>query len=123
MDNLWYKNIKKSRLTPPDYVFGIVWTFLYILLFVYYYLNITYGFFSQSMLFFYLQMMINVCWTYVFFQRKMLKTAFSMIVVIIIASLLSIYYLKNKQLGILLIPYILWLCLAGYLNLYIILNT
>ena len=123
MDNLWYKNIKKSRLTPPDYVFGIVWTFLYILLFVYYYLNITYGFFSKSMLFFYLQMMINVCWTYVFFQRKMLKTAFSMIVVIIIASLLSIYYLKNKQLGILLIPYILWLCLAGYLNLYIILNT
>ena len=36
----WYKNLKKSPLTPPDYVFGIVWPILYLLLLIYFLLGL-----------------------------------------------------------------------------------
>ena len=118
----WYKKIKKSKLTPPDYVFGIVWSILYLLLIIFFlfaYKNKEY----KALIFFVIQFILNLSWTTIFFKLKMLKLGLVIIVSIIILSLLCIYNLKNINVSVFLIPYLLWLCLAGYLNLYIVINN
>lgn len=118
----WYKNIKKSKLTPPDYVFGIVWPILYLLLIIFFlfaYRNKEY----KALIFFAIQFILNLSWTTIFFRLKMLKLGFVIILSIIILSLLCIYNLKNINIGIFMIPYLLWLSLASYLNLFILLNN
>ena len=122
----WYKNLKKSNLTPPNYVFGIVWPILYFLLLIYFILAIQ----EKNLLpliYFVIQMVLNLFWTTIFFRKKNLKLAMIMILFILFFTILSgieMYYKNNNLiLALLLVPYVLWLIFAGYLNLYIILNN
>lgn len=124
-DRNWYKKIKKSKLTPPSYVFGIVWTILYILLTIYFVLGLTQKGSERALMYFGAQMILNFAWTYVFFTERQLQLSFLMILAIIALSIKSMMemHVINPKLVYLLIPYIGWLCLAGYLNLYIIINN
>ena len=122
----WYKNLKQSRFTPPGYVFSIVWRILYFLLAIYFILLLNPKFYNEkAVMYFLIQMVINFTWTYVFFRKRMLKTAWLMIVLMIIFTVLSLIESrkKNKLLGLILIPYITWLCIALYFNSYIIVNN
>jgi len=124
----FYKNLKKSKLNPPNYVFGIVWTFLYILLIISFILiwkDKKCFPFCRPLFLFIVQIILNLAWTTIFFRFKKIKLA---LVITIIILLLTIYiffdfYKINKYAAYLLIPYILWLCFAIYLNLYIIMNN
>ena len=82
----WYNSLKKSKLTPPGYVFGIVWPILYVLLAVSFLLTIKspkcIGFCSP-LVFFTAQMALNFIWTTVFFRMKMIKTALLLIYAIL----------------------------------------
>lgn len=125
IDN-WYKNLNKSNLTPPNYVFGIIWPILYFLLLIYFILAIQ----EKNILpliYFVIQMVLNLFWTTIFFRKKNLKLAMTMILFILFFTILSgieMYYKNNNLLlALLLVPYVLWLIFAGYLNLYIILNN
>lgn len=125
-DRGWYKTLNKSKLTPPGYVFGLVWTVLYILLFVFFVLCIRELPKSQLALsYFIVQMLINVCWTYIFFTKKQLRLALTMIILIIIFTGLCMYEIGkiNYSLVFLLVPYVAWLLLASYFNIYILLNN
>ena len=122
----WYKNLKKSPLTPPDYVFGIVWPILYLLLLVYFLLGLK----EQNIIplvYFIIQMILNLIWTSVFFKKKQINLAMYMLVVILFFTILSALEMYNKNnniiLPLLLVPYILWLSFASYLNFYIIVNN
>lgn len=121
----WYKKIKKSSLTPPGYVFGIVWTVLYILLTIYFVLGLTQKGSERALLYFGAQMILNLSWTYVFFTEQQLLLSFVMILAIIALTIKSMIemYIVNPKLVYLLVPYIGWLCLAGYLNLYIVVKN
>ena len=124
----WYKTLKRSKLSPPDYVFGIVWPILYTMMAVSLYITITnkkcIGF-CRPLPFFFIQLAFNLMWTTVFFKMKMKRAALGLIFLILFFTiltykeLLSISVLSAK----LLIPYLLWLSFAGYLNLYIVLNN
>lgn len=122
----WYKNLKKSPLTPPDYVFGIVWPILYLQLIIYFLLGLK----EQNlipMIYFMIQMILNILWTTVFFKKKQINLAMYMLVVILFFTILSALEMYNKNnniiLPLLLVPYILWLSFASYLNFYIIINN
>ena len=121
----WYKNQKKSSLTPPGYVFGIAWSILYVILAIYFVLALNVPGSQKALTYFVIQMLFNISWTYVFFNRKLQVTAFVMILVMILFSVLSMVemFKLNKMIALLLIPYIAWLCFASYLNGYIILNN
>ena len=121
----WYKKLNKSSLSPPGYVFGIVWTILYILLTIYFVMGLTQKGSSMSLKYFGAQMILNFTWTYIFFTKRLMLLSFTMILAIIALSIKSMMemYSVNKKLVYLLVPYIAWLCLAGYLNLYIILHN
>jgi translocator protein len=125
VDRKWYKNLKQSKLSPPSYVFGIVWTFLYILLALYFIFAISIKGTKYAIIYFVLQMIVNLSWTYVFFKRRNFSLALGMTIFMILATAMSMWemFKINKLLPLLLVPYILWLCLAGYLNWFIIVKN
>lgn len=121
----WYKKQKKSSLTPPGYVFGIAWSILYVILAIYFVLALNTPGSQIALAYFIVQMLFNISWTYVFFNRKLQVTALVMILVMILFSILSMMemFKLNKMVALLLIPYISWLCFATYLNGYIIIKN
>lgn len=124
----WYLSLKKSKLTPPGYVFGIVWPILYLLLGISFLLTIRspkcIGFCSP-LVFFTAQMILNLIWTTVFFKMKMMKTALLLIYAIIALTIIAFMKMLpvNRNAALLLIPYLLWLSFASYLNLYIVVKN
>ena len=128
MDKKWYDNLKKSKYSPPDKVFGIVWPILYLLMIISFYLVISdkecYPY-CNALNFFILQLILNLSWTTIFFKMKKIKLAFLAIITILILTVITFYkfYKINKFGSYLLIPYILWLSFASYLNLHIVINN
>ena len=124
----WYLSLNKSKLTPPGYVFGIVWPILYLLLGISFLLTIKspkcIGFCSP-LVFFTAQMILNLIWTTVFFRMKMMKTALLLIYAIIALTIIAFMKMLsvNRTAALLLIPYLLWLSFASYLNLYIVVKN
>lgn len=127
-DKKWYDDLNKSSLTPPSYVFGIVWPLLYVSL-------IAYGVvtsiddkclgFCTPLIFFTIQMVLNLAWTTIFFRLRMLKTAFIIILVMIALTTVTMYETWKLEMNYfyILIPYILWISFASYLNGYIVFNN
>ena len=127
INKLWYKNLKRSPLSPPDYVFKLVWPLLYTLLTISFVILITdskcVGI-CKPIPFFIIQMIFNLMWTTVFFRYQMIRTALALTFTIIFFTLLTFSEMNkiNKIAAYLLIPYILWLCIAAYLNFYIVIK-
>ena len=125
-DNLWYKNLNKSPLNPPDYIFPIVWTILYIMIIISGYNYIknnstdTYG-----ISIFFIHLFFDIIWSYLFFTLKNPKIAFVDLILLWGTLLLTIihFYKKDKFSAYMLIPYFVWISFAGYLNLHIIANN
>lgn len=115
----FYKELVKPPLAPPGWIFGIAWTILYALLgaTLYY---IVKNKDQKSLLFYISQLAINFIWSFVFFNFQMFILAYVMIL-IILGLTIALFYINRKSKFIcLLIPYILWLMFASYLNLGII---
>jgi len=124
--DLWYKNLVKSPLTPPDYIFPIVWTILYIMIIISGYNYIknnptdTYG-----IRIFFAQLFFNIIWSYLFFTVKNPKLALVDLILLWSTLLLTInhFYKKDRFSADMLIPYFVWVSFAGYLNLFIVINN
>lgn len=123
---LWYKYLEKSKLTPPDWVFSVVWPLLYASIIAYYVLMILYTscfhFQCIPLILFTIQMCLNFLWPVVFFRYQKLKPAFIIILLMIGLTYATIYYssLININYTCILIPYALWITFASYLNGYIV---
>jgi len=120
----WYDKIEKSSLTPPKYVFGIVWPILYLLMFVSFnlvYRNEKCYQFCDPLKYFMVQFVLNITWTTLFFKYKMTKTALFSLFIMIMFTLITIlqFYQISNVAAYLLIPYLLWICFASYLTSYI----
>jgi benzodiazapine receptor len=120
--NNWYRNLKKSNFQPPGYVFGIAWTIIYLLigysiyLFVIYYKN-NY-LFNLALIIFIIQMFLNYSWTYVLNKFKNLRLSFYHIILITVFVIINVklFYRIKPIMGILLVPYMLWLLFASFLS-------
>ena len=118
----FYKELIKPPLAPPGYLFGIVWTILFILIGISYFLVKlkTEGIdISDIDFWYYLQLIINFFWSIFFFKNEALTFSFIWLVFLLIAVVITFlkFYKVNKISAYLLIPYILWIIFAGYLNL------
>lgn len=121
----WYNTLEKSPLSPPNYVFGIVWPILYVMMFLSLYLVWTnqkcYPYCPPITLFI-VHLALNMMWTTIFFKWQMPKLA--LLDLILILGLVGLSYTQFYQIqkvsAYLLIPYLLWLCFALHLNLYIV---
>jgi len=127
-DQKWYNNLKKPSLTPPDIVFPIAWTILYILLgFNALYIYNSYKGktldkeFNTYFIIYEIQLILNFVWGWVFFGLKNLQLALLIVVILILLTIyLMIHSWKvNKKAFWLLVPYFVWITFASYLNFYI----
>ncbi|HFL3433127.1 TPA: TspO/MBR family protein [Legionella pneumophila] len=117
----WYEELNKSGLTPPGPVFSIVWSILYALLAIVAWVLWCSRNESEMRSVFYLysvQMLMNWAWTPLFFVLHWTGLGFLWILVMAGLTGLLILSLKNKKesLAILLLPYLVWLLFAAYLN-------
>jgi tryptophan-rich sensory protein len=123
----WYNGLDKSSITPPSIVFPIVWTALYISIIISFLLFILQDGLSDRMAitFFIIQMVLNLLWTPVFFRLHMIKLSLFIVILMWIFILLTILRFTKKVpiAGYLLIPYLIWVSLAIYLNGYIYYNN
>jgi translocator protein len=119
----WYATIQKPSFNPPNWIFGPVWTTLYILMGVSIYLILQkkskYGNTASSL--FSIQLALNIFWSIIFFSFHSPFLAFIDIIILWFCILLTIiYFLKiSKPASYLLIPYLLWVSFASVLNFYI----
>lgn len=126
-DSIWFQNLIRPELAPPDWLFAPVWIVLYITIFVSFVLYCIKKVQDKKTgyLFFCVQLLLNLTWTPVFFVLKNILLAFIIIVLLDIFVYLTIqkFYSISKLAGILLIPYLLWILFATYLNgAYLVLN-
>tara|TARA_Y100000385_G_scaffold21722_1_gene21264 strand:+ start:587 stop:982 length:396 start_codon:yes stop_codon:yes gene_type:complete len=119
-NDLWYQELNKSSLNPPGYIFGIVWPILYILMSI-----SAFRTFSETRKLFLIQLFFNAIWSWLFFAFHMPIVALLNIWILIALNIkLYVSMLRIDTIsGILFIPYIVWLCFASYLNLFIVLNN
>lgn len=113
----WYKCIKPT-LTPPNFVFPIVWTILYILIAIVlanqiYTPHKKYSFIIY--LLFAANLTLNVLWSFAYFGRRNIKIAFVIILLIIISASCIMAFLPYKD-QLLFFPYLVWLLFATLLN-------
>ena len=114
-----YGDIIKPPLSPPSYIFPIVWTILYILMGISYFVATKdNGNDKELNQIYILQLLVNFFWPIIFFVLKMYFTAFFWIILLIILVIIMIKELlkNNKISGYLQIPYLVWLLFATYLN-------
>lgn len=118
-----FEQISKPSLSPPAWLFPVVWTILFTLMGIASYLVVTAnaGIKQQgsALKFYALQLIFNFFWSIWFFNLQAYWFAFVWLVallILIIATTIKFWQI-SKLAGILLLPYIAWVTFAGYLNL------
>ena len=115
----WYATLNKPVFSPPNWVFAPVWTILYIMMGLSLYLIWTK---KKVPTIFWIQLILNVAWSIIFFGLKNPTLALIDIVALWTAIFVTIksFYKINRLAGNLLIPYLLWVTFASILNLAIV---
>ena len=117
----FYETLTKPALAPPGVIFGIVWPILYILMGIAYYLIKKKNSFRDvdASFWHYTQLFFNFFWSIIFFRFESLWFSFFWLVLLFVSIIITFIKFKsiNKTSAYLLIPYILWVIFAGYLNL------
>ena len=114
-----YSDYIKPPLSPAGFLFPIVWTILYILMGIsYYLLNKNSNPNTKTKFIYYSQLLVNSLWSIIFFlfKLKLLSVLWIIILVILITLMISNFYDYNKTSAYLNIPYLLWCLFATYLT-------
>jgi len=141
----WYGGLNKPSFSPPNWIFGPVWTALFVLMGISLYLvwskkwrvknelrfkdrkpanKLSQKFLSGSwqkaniILIFVLQLVLNVLWSIIFFGFHFPGLAFFELLMLWFAIVFTIvnFYRVSKSAAWLLLPYVLWVSFAGILN-------
>lgn len=119
---MMFEYIEKPPLSPPQWLFPIAWTLLYILMGIASYL--VYKAHKpntqkrRALLIYSVQLAMNFVWPIIFFNTENLLLALIWIAVMLILVLLTTvsFFKTDKRAGVLLLPYVLWTAFATYLN-------
>jgi tryptophan-rich sensory protein len=121
----WYSTLNKPFFNPPNWVFGPVWTLLYVLMGISAYLVYEKGFKQKkvriALAMFDIQLFLNVLWSLLFFGLQ--SPLYGLLCIIAlwfsIALTMAKFYKISRTAGSLMIPYLLWVSFASILNLFI----
>ena len=118
----WYAGLQKPSFNPPAWLFGPVWTLLYILMGISLWLVIRGGISSrpvqQAVALFAVQLGLNLAWSIIFFGMHLIAAAFIEILILfafIVATTLTFKRI-NPSAGWLFVPYICWTAFASVLT-------
>lgn len=114
----WYRCIKPKYLTPPGWVFPIVWTTLYFILFLVLGRAIKQKNWVLSGLML-ISLVLNVVWCWLYFGERMVNSAMFVIGVLVALAFAMVIYSwsqGDRHAAKMLLPYTAWLCFASLLN-------
>lgn len=121
-DKEWYDSLIKPKSQPPDWIFKLVWTFLYILMLVALIIVLISPFRLISSvlayLLFFAQIGVNLQWAPAFFKEHNLRKAFGLSALLVILVFLTMFVFLHisKLAGVLFIPYFFWCAFACFLS-------
>lgn len=120
--NTWYQEIDKPSWQPPGWVFGPVWTLLYVLMGVALYLvwksDAPVKTKRMAITLWIIQLVFNFFWSFIFFRQHQIDWALAEILVLWFFILLTIIYFSriSKLAAWLMVPYISWVSFASLLT-------
>ncbi len=118
----WYQTINKPSWNPPNWIFGPVWTTLYVLMGIALYLvwkaEASMILKKTAISLFAVQLLLNFFWSFIFFNQQEIGWALVEIIAMWVFILLTIFAFANvsKTAAWLLVPYISWVSFATILN-------
>ena len=114
----WYAALHKPEWNPPSWIFGPVWTLLYLLMAIAAWLVWKRDGWRHPMLLYVVQLVLNAAWTPIFFGAHQLGWALAEIIALWAAILLTLlaFLRVNKTAGLMLAPYLAWVTFAAFLN-------
>ncbi len=118
----WYTTLEKPWFTPPGSIISAVWIILFALmglsLFLIWQKGISSANTKIALGVFAFQLLVNILWSYVFFSLQSPLAAFVVILflwLLIMQCIIRFWYIR-KEAALLLVPYILWVSFAAFLN-------
>ncbi len=113
-----YDVLTKPPFALPNNLFSVVWGILYLTMGIGLLLYLKSNYTQDGVMLFAFQLLLNFFWPIVFFNFRAFLAAFILLLVlfIFVAITVSTFYKTRKSSGIILIPYLLFLIYAGYLN-------
>lgn len=117
-----YKLLNQPALAPPAEIFPIVWTILFVLMGIASYLvyvsDANPKAITNALRLYGIQLIMNFCWSIVFFNLGWYLFAFIWLLLLwlVILATTWMFYKISKPAGYMMIPYVLWVTFAAYLN-------
>ena len=120
-DNPWFAALAKPDFTPPGWMFGVAWSLLYLMMGVALVLVLAARGArgrQAAIVAFLVQLALNLAWSPLFFGAHQIRPALFLIVAILVAAAVTtvLFWKVRRVAGLLMIPYLAWLCLALALN-------
>ncbi len=120
----WYPLLNKSSLTPPGWVFSVVWSLLYVLIGISAALLYNSHGVSKRVLLplFAIQLLFNVMWSFCFFTMQSILLGLAVMFILLVlatAYFIGLLWMERWS-ALFFFPYLLWLCFATYLNTYML---
>ena len=120
--SLWYTSLHQAPWTPPGWVFGVAWTTIMLCFSIY----LGFLFLKENKkklkIIYSIQVILNVSWNYLFFNQHLV--ALALLSIVLLTAVVFYFFFKGshnlKKIRYLLVPYMIWLCIATSLNLYIL---
>ena len=117
----WYQSLQQPSFMPPDWLFGLAWGILYVLMGVAAFMLTKQGLLPQvrkPLVLFVAQLAVNALWTPVFFGQKEIGLALVVLSVLVLLNLwlLKLLWRPCRSAFWISVPYVLWLCFAWVLN-------
>ena len=135
--NTWYNMLNKPLFTPPSEYFVIIWPILYVLIIISYILVLcskcrqfnSYDYFCENKkkasIVFFVQILLNLLWSFFFFNMRSMTVALVDVILLFVVLIyqMIIFYKISKLSALLLVPYLIQVIFAIYLNIgFIVLN-
>jgi tryptophan-rich sensory protein len=117
----WYAKLRKPAITPPNWIFGPVWTVLYLLMAISAWLvwrNAGWPGARFALVLFFLQLALNVAWSGLFFGLRRPAAALIEILLLWAAIVATAFAFRPLSMAAfwLMVPYAVWVLFAGFLN-------
>ena len=122
-DGSWFASLNKPSWNPPSSIFAPVWTILYASMGISLWLVLTAveyynDYHRKAVALFGTQLVLNFCWSIIFFRIRSINGALVNIILLDIAVIATmvVFFKINKAATWVLVPYLLWICFASFLN-------
>jgi benzodiazapine receptor len=118
----WYPGIAKPSFNPPNWLFGPVWSTLFIIIGIASYLvwkkRKQIVRLPRTIAVYFIQLILNLLWSFLFFYSHLIGAALIEIIALLVAIAINgmVFYKIDKTAGLLFIPYFLWVSFATILT-------